>query len=389
MRGCAAGRTIPRMLRPALLLALAATAAVPAAARAVAPPHRVLFDVRTYGEGTMKVHYHREDPASFELQDETYNFDFAYESDYQDVAIVDGKLVDTGVRPIQDGMVNLHDATIVERHVGGQGDTYTCDGAEMSFSGDGQIANDDFGSDVSTPLVWRPGEHVGVGMACHSPGGVWHQGWDLTQGGEQQQWPLGQGPIDLRWDIPYEVLWMDHFEQIVAQEPFQKDVEMCPGFAYDKTVTCELEWSGKVVMDRVRDGDVPIDEHDGSDDDVVIDVPPPGPQTPATPAPPVVVDPAPPASGPRAGTPSPRATGARLARDRRHVRFTVTCPGAAPCSGTASAKGAKAKRFTVKAGGRRTITLTLGKAVRRGAKATVTVALTPKGGKTARTRLKA
>jgi hypothetical protein len=388
------------MLRPALLLALAATAALPTAAQAIAPPHRVLFDVRTYGEGTMKVHYHREDPGSFELVDETYNFDFAYESDYQDVQIVDGKLVDTGVRPIQDGMVNLHDATIIERHVGGQGDTYTCDGAEMDFRGDGQIDNDDFGSDVSTPLVWRPGEHVNVGMACHSPNGFWHQGWDLTLPGRETYKPLGQGPIDLRWDIPYEVLWMDHFEQLVEQEPFQKDLEMCPAWYEDKTVTCSLEWSGKVVMDRVRDDDVPVEEDDGSDSDVVIDVPPPGSPTPGAPSGPTApAAPAPPAGAPPVATPTPaptpkakpkaKASGARLARDRRHVRFTATCPGAAPCAGTASAKGAKAKRFTVKAGGRRTITLTLGKAVRRGKRAAVTVALTPKGGTTTRTTLKA
>jgi hypothetical protein len=179
---------------------------------------------------------------------------------------------------------------------------------------------------------------------------------------------------------------MDHFEQNVGQEPFQKDVEMCPGFAYDKTVTCTLEWSGKVVMDRVRDGDVPVEEDDGSDADVVIDVPAP-PAGPPTPAPPVVAD-AGPTPAPPVTTPSPRATGARLARDRRHVTFTVACPGTAPCSGQASAKSAKAKRFTVKAGARKKVTLTLGKAVRRGAKATITVALTPKGGKTTRTLLK-
>jgi hypothetical protein len=379
------------MLRPALLLALAASAAaLPAAAQAVAPPHRVLFDVQTYAEGTMKVHYHREDPSSLEMQDETYKFDFAYESDYQDVRIVDGKFVDTGVRPIQDGMVNLHDAHIIERHVGGEGDDYTCGDAELRFRGDGLIVNDDFGSDVSTPLVWRPADTMSVLMACDRGDIVWHQGWDLTQAGEQQQKPIGQGPIDLRWDIPYEVLWMDHFEQNVAQEPFQKDIEMCPGFAYDKTVDCTFEWSGKVMMDRVRDGDVPVEEDDGSDADVVIDVPAPpaGPQTPATPAPPVVADAAP-APAPLVTTPTPKATGARLARDRRHVTFTVSCPGAAPCAGRASAKGAKAKRFAVKAGARKTITLTLGKAVRRGAKATITVALTPKGGKTTRTLLKA
>lgn len=385
-------RRPPLLLTVALATAAAATA-LPAAAQAVAPPHSVLFDVKTYAEGTMKVHYHREDPDAFEMQDETYNFDFAYESDYQDVRIVDGKLADTGVRPIQDGMVNLHDATIVEKHVGGLSDLYNCDNPEIRFRGDGQIADDDFGSDVSTPLVWRPADTVGVLMDCHAPYGLWHQGWDLTQPGGEAQKPIGQGPIDLRWDIPYEVLWMDHFEQLVAQEPFQKDVEMCPGFAYDKTVTCTLEWSGHVVMDRVRDGDVPVEEDDGSDSDVVIDVPrtPAGPQPPAgPPAPPVVADAGHPATSTPKPTHGPQATGARLARDRRHVTFTVVCPGRASCSGTASVKGAaKAQRFTVKAGTRKTITLTLRKAVKRGAKASVTVALTPKGGTTTRTLLKA
>lgn len=375
------------MLRPALLAALAVTAATPAAAQAVAPPHRVLFDVKTYAEGSMKVHYHREDPASPQMTDETYNFDFAYESDYQDVQIVDGKFVDTGVRPIQTGMVNLHDASIIERQVTGDSDTYACDDAEISFRGDGQIDNDDFGSDVSTPMVWRPGEHMNVGMACHAPGGVWHQGWDLTLPGRDTFKPLGQGPIDLRWDVPHEVLWMDHFEQLVQQEPFQKDFEMCPGWYEDKTITCTLQWSGKVVMDRVRDADVPVDVDDGSDSDVVINVPPPGGQTPG-PVPPVtgpgpIANPTPPIS-----TPTPKATGARLARDRKHVRFTVSCPGKVACAGTASVKGAKAKRFTVKAGARKTITLTLRRAVKRGAKTAVSVALTPKGGKTTKTTLK-
>jgi hypothetical protein len=194
MRGPVRRHTIGPMLRPALLLALAASAAAaPAAAQAIAPPHRVLFDVKTYAEGSMKVHYHREDPNAFEMQDETYNFDFAYESDYQDVRIVDGKLVDTGVRPIQDGMVNVHDATIVEKHVGGLSDLYACDNAEIGFRGDGQIANDDFGSDVSTPLMWRPADGVGIQMDCHHPNGIWHKGWDLTQPGGESQKPVGQG----------------------------------------------------------------------------------------------------------------------------------------------------------------------------------------------------
>jgi hypothetical protein len=378
------------MLRPALLLALAATAAAPAAAQAIAPPHRVLFDVKTYAEGSMKVHYHREDPEGIEMQDETYNFDFAYEANYQDVQIVDGKFVDTGVRPIQDAMVNLHDATVIEKHVGGLSDVYGCDNAEISFYGDAQIVNDDFSSDVSTPLVWRPGNSMGVLMDCHHPNLVWHQGWDLTKPGGEGPKPIGQGPIDLRWDIPHEVLWMDHFEQLVAQEPFQKDVEMCPGFADDKTVTCALVWTGHVVMDRVRDGDVPVEEDEDGGSDVVIEVPPPGSQTPTPTTPSGPAAPAPPAPAPPVTTPTPKATasGARLARDRRHVRFTVTCPGKAPCAGTASAKGAKAKRFTVAAGARKTITLTLAKAARRGARTTVTVAVTPKGGATTRTLLK-
>lgn len=241
---------------------------------------------------------------------------------------------------------------------------------------------------MSTPLVWRPAEHLNVRLACHHPDLIWHTGWELTQPGGEEQKPIGQGPIDLRWDIPYEVLWMDHFEQLVAQEPFQKDVTMCPGFLYDKTVDCTLEWSGKVVMDRVRDGDVPVQEDDGSDADVVIDVPPPAPPAP-TPAPPVAAPgpvAAPPASTP---APAPRAGGLRLARDRRHVTFTATCPGPAACAGTATAKGAKAKRFTIRAGARRTITVTLPKAVRRGGpKTTVTVTLAPKGGAAVRTLLK-
>ncbi|HET6505506.1 MAG TPA: hypothetical protein VFG42_01840 [Baekduia sp.] len=379
------------MLRPALLLALAAWAAAPAAAQAVAPPHRVLFDVKTYGEGSMKVHYHREDPASPQMTDETYNFDFAYESDYQDVRIVDGKLVDTGVRPIQTGVVTLHDASVIERQVTGDADTYACDDAEIIFRGDAEIDNDDFGSDVSTPLMWRPAEHLNIGLTCPGPSGVWHTGWELTQPGGEAQKPLGQGPLDLRWDLPYEVLWMDHFEQHVTQEPFQKGLEMCPGFADDKTIDCTLRWSGKVVMDRVRDDDVPVDAGGDGGSDVVVDLPPPsGPGTPPAPAgPSAPAAPAPPASGPRAATPVPKATGARLARDRKHITFTVSCPGAAPCSGRATAKGAKARRFTVKAGARRTITLTLAKTARRGTKTTVSVALTPKGGATTRTVLKA
>lgn len=381
-----AARTIRRMLRPALL-ALLATATVPAAAQALPAPHRVAFDVQTSATGSMKVHYHRQDPSSLEMVDETYKIDFSYESDYQDVTIVDGRLADTGVRPIQNGVVHVLDATVVERYANGDGATYDCDDPEIVFRGEGQIANDDFSSDVSTRLMWRPAEQMNIGMACHSPNLLWHTGWDLTQPGGEEQKPIGQGPVDLHWDIPYEVLWMDHYEQLVEQEPFQKDMTMCPGFAYDKTVDCVLEWSGKVTMDRVRDGDVPVGEDDGSDADVVIDVPAPVPPAPGSPP---VSNPAPPAPAPPASTPrpAPKATGGRLARDRRHVTFTVACPTGAPCSGTARAEGAKAKRFVVAAGARKTITLTLAKAARRGTRVTVSVALTPKGGRTTKAMFK-
>jgi hypothetical protein len=372
------------MLRRPALLALAsaasaatATAAVglPAAAHAATPPHNAVFDVRTSATGTMKVHYHREDNSG-EMQDETYNFDFSYESDYQDVRFVDGKFVDTGVRPIQDAEITLHDAFVVERWSSGLGDSYSCVDPDITMFGDGEIANDDFGSDVSVPMVWRPAERVGVLLHCHqgSPA-AWHQGWDLTQPGEQVQKPIGQGPIDLRWDIPYEVLRMDHFEQLVEQEPFQKDLEMCPGFHEDKTVTCELTWSGKVIMDRVHEGGGgggPIPVEDGNGDDVIVVAPPappaPAPAPPQPPAPPVV------ASGP-GSTPTPTVGGARISRDRKRIAFTVACPaGGKPCSGTAAATGGRrTERFTIKPGARKTVTVALRKAARRGAKTTVRV----------------
>jgi hypothetical protein len=378
------------MLRRAALLPLvAATAALPAAAQAAAapPPHRAVFDVQTFAQGSMKVHYHQED-GSGELRDETYNFDFSYESDYQDVAIVDGRFAETGVRPIQTGALQLHDATVHEKWANGQSRTYACDDPDLTFYDDGQIANDDFSSDVSTPLVWRPASRMVVMLACDSGQSSWHRQFDLVLPGGEGQKPIGQGPVDLRWDIPYEVLRMDHFEQLVAQEPFQKDLEMCPGYLDDVTVECALEWSGKVIMDRVHGGGggggVPVE--DGNGDDVVVVPPPPGP-APAPPAPPVV-------TGPRTTPPvtsslTPAIGPARLSRDRRRIAFTVSCPTA--CSGTATAKAAKRpQRFALTAGARRTITLTLKKPARRGTRTTISVAVTPKaGGAATRKTLKA
>lgn len=384
-----ASASSPALGLSALVAAATATAgaALPAApahaAATTPPPHHAVFDIKTSATGTLKVHYHREDPNSPEMEDETYNLDFSYEADYQDVRFVDGRFVDTGVRPIQDGTVTLHDATVVERWASGLGDSYSCVDPEIALDGQGQIVNDDFGSDVSTPMVWRPAERVGVGVHCHkgSPF-AWHQGWDLTQPGGEGRKDVGQGPIDLRWDVPYEVLRMDHFEQLVQQEPFQKDVEMCPGYLLDKTITCELTWSGKVVMDRVHEGGggAPIPVEDGNGDDV-IDVPPPTPTPPvatSTPPAPPTPTPAPPvAAGPRS-TPTPTLGTARLSRDRKHVAFTVACPkaSATPCSGTASAPGARrAVRFAVRPGARQTVTLTLRRAARRGARTTVRVTL--------------
>jgi hypothetical protein len=380
-------RTILAMLRRAALLPLlACAAALPAAAQA-APPHRAVFDVQTFAQGSLKAHYHQEDPSG-EMRDETYKFDFSYEADYQDVAIVDGRFTETGVRPIQTGAVQLHDATVIEKFSSGVSHTYVCTDPDLTFYDDGQIANDDFSSDVSTPLVWRPASRMVVMVACGSGQAAWHREFDLVLPGGEGQKPIGQGPVDLRWDIPYEVLRMDHFEQLVAQEPFQKDIEMCPGYVEDETVECALEWSGKVIMDRVHGGGgggVPVE--DGNGDDVTEVPPPPAPApAPSPPAPPVATGPVTP---PATSTPTPAIGPARLSRDRRRITFTVRCPTA--CSGTATAKAAsKPQRFALTAGARKTITLTLKKPARRGVKTTVSVAVTPKaGGATTKTTLKA
>jgi hypothetical protein len=392
-----AARIIRPMLpaRHVLLAALACvtTASLPATTAAKVP-HHVVYDVDTAALGTLKVHQHEDDGTN--TYDEVFNLDFSYDASYQDVVFIDGDYAYIGDTPIQDAGLQLHEGEIRQTWPGG-GSAWTCPpgAAQLIIGGQGIIHNDDSHTTANaTGVVWRPAESLFAELWCGPAGHEAQEGttFDLIKAGGTGTAPIGQGPIDMFWQIPHEALGADHLEHNVEQEPWQTAITACPAFSNEqRTAQCELRWSGKVVMDRVREGGGTPDPGDDGDDagDVVIDVPPPPAPVPAPPAPPGPASPPAPIPAPPSSTPTPPKVGpARLSRDRRRVTFTVTCPAAAPCSGKATAKGAKPLRFTIRAGARRTVALSLAKAAKRGAKVSLSVAVTTPGA-TTRATLKA
>jgi hypothetical protein len=384
------------MLAPRLIagaaLALTAIAAAPAAASAAIPdpPKQVAYDVETSALGSYKLH-DRLDDGFGNVTDETYNLDFSYTAGYQDVVFKEGRMQSVGVKPIQDVGLNVYDATIHEAWAGGGSRTLNCKpDAQISTYGEGLIGPHPIVGIGTENLAWRPAEHLTVLLQCDddTTGDPTRRSIDLASPGNQAQADLGLGPLDLNWDVPYEALGKDYIEHLVAPYDGQTTGKNCPGLTDDRTVTCELQWSGKVVMRKVQpEGGGATGAGGGTG--TVITPPATGQGTPQPPATPPVVPPAKPGTTVPSSTPAPGVSRARVARDRRHVTFTVTCPKGAACRGTATPKGGKAVRFSLPAGRSKAITVTLPRALRRGATATVSVAVTPKGGKPLRRTLRA
>jgi hypothetical protein len=388
-----------RSLLAATAALVAAGAILPAAGSAgvPAPPKRVAYDIEIAALGSYKSHDRfgtLDDPAA---TTNTLNFDFSYTSTYQDVVFADGRLESVRIAPEQDAAIAVHDATIEHRNAQGAiTDTVTCKtDPRIDIRGTGSLEKDLIAGIGSELLLFRPADAMAASLDCDDADPASdhegsHLGVDLAQWGWSATGPaeLGEGPLDMNFDLPFEALGKDYIEHPVDPAPEQLAGSHCPGWSIGVTQSCTLEWTGTVRMTKA---DLPAAGDQGAKGDPVPvltedDLPPlPGtsvPAPPSRPGPAPTPSPAGGRGGPSVGTP-------RVGRDRRHVTVTVSCPGVAPCTGTARPQGSKAQRFAVAAGRSKAITVTLPRRLRRGATATISVAVTPKGGQAVRRTLRA
>jgi hypothetical protein len=360
-----------------LLAALAVCAAAPSAAAAA----DATYHVKIAASGVWEEH-ERHDHGSGDVLTEDYRLGWAYVTEYDDVVFRDGRLASVGDVAIQKGSVAVETATQTDTGGGSGTRTTTCvadDEGHPTFWGAPRLEQDPLAGLSTETLVFRPAEHLLLQLACDDDT---HVGIDLTRppllGNEPE---MGTGPVDVNLAIPREAIGRAHYEELVTPADAQVTPERCPGNDGLGVLSCKLTWDAHVTMDRTDGGGHGTTTTGGGPVDVPVPPAPAPATTTRTPTTPTT-----PSTPPKAS--APKVTGGRLAADRRHVKLTVACPAGAPCTGTAKVKGMdKPLAFSVAAGRRKTVTLKLRKAARRGTKVAVSVAVTPKGGVTARRTL--
>lgn len=178
--------------------------------------------------------------------------------------------------------------------------------------------------------MWvRPFERFDVTFDC----GGSHPSIDLAEFGdldENGEVIAGKHTFDTPFSLPPEVFGMGYIEQIIDTRVVTE--ERCPSRTYD-TVTCRLEWSGKVKFRKLWEKEVKSENGEV--------VPPstgPGeaPKAPApTPPPPPKPAPKPPvAEDDLELAPLVEQGSAKLDASGKNATVTVTCGGG--CAGTAS-----------------------------------------------------
>src|SRR3954452_5936438 len=217
----------------AAALALGAAASLPATGTADPipdPPKRVAYDIEIAGLGSYE-RYDRfgaeNDPSS---TTEALRFDFSYTSTYQDVVFVDGRLPSVRIAPEQDGAIAVHEGKIEHRDSQGRiTDTITCKAdPRLDTAGDGSLEPDLVAGIGSERLLFRPADVVAATLDCDDADPARdhegsHLGADLAQWGWSATGPaeVGEGPLDMNFDLPFEALGMGFIEHPVDPAPEQ------------------------------------------------------------------------------------------------------------------------------------------------------------------------
>jgi hypothetical protein len=248
--------------------------------------------------------------------------------------------------------------------------------------------------DGSERLVMRVTDSLSVDWDCSESGSF----ASYPQGGFSIDAPMGEGGMDVTFDLPQEAIGKGQIIQLIDGPPAAAG-DFCPDLDESST-HCSFSWTGQLELRKIETRTVPdwTAPTDDGDDLIAPLVPQPAPPKP-TPA-------------PRPHTPptddgddliAPLVPASKASVKGAKVSFRAGCTSG--CAGTAvltagGGAGARAAakrrplatlRFRVPAGAPRTVTLKLPakarKALRRAKRGTLAVTLRPKAGAAVRTTL--
>jgi hypothetical protein len=320
-------------------------------------------------EGTGKYHKldHFEYGAGYVSEDE-YDVQFSFSGDINEgVVFRDGHPFDTSGKDLPTATVT---GNLVTRGMGG-GSTCPVDEPQPS-RGWMRITEPELTPlDGETHIYLRPFEQFEASFDClDSFPDV--SLYDFSELDEEGIVPVGKHTFDTEFTLPQEVFGMGYIEQLLPVKVVEG--ERCPGRQYE-TTECRIEWSGKVTLrklweNRFTSDGAPAPPSTAPGDDPTDRLVPlvPAPQPPSSSDDDVEL------------APLVEQNSAKLSPGARSASVTVTC--ASGCSGTlavlpavgrARAAGAKTpqvlarKRFTVRAGRPKTISVKLGSKARRAA----------------------
>ena len=338
--------TSHRRLAAALGLApvlVAAAVATPADA-AKQKPREVRYKVEYSAWGAYAFHEHRD--LGGDTADERYDFEITAAGDFDVVTFRNGAPLDVAEADRTEGLVGGEFLGWYQ-FADGSSLHAECTASPGLDAAAGMTRLEEAGElarlDKEVEIGLRPFDRLDVSLTCGDRGTA---ATTLLNDGK-----VGQGPFDLRFTLPRDVIGKGYIEQLVPERTITGAA--CPGVRQGGEVTCTLTWQGRVKLRRIRGRTSGGSGTSG--------------RTPTTPAP----------SGTGGGVlTGVSAKSVTVAPSARTVSVRVGCRAA--CTGAVVVEPGAQQPFTLtRAGSRRVVVrldATTRAAIRRAGRATVHVA---------------
>lgn len=231
-------------LAPALLAG--ALAAAPADAAKQQRPREVRYQLEYSAWGSYAFHEHR--AFGGDTADERYDFEITAAGDVDVVTFRNGAPLDVALADRTEGLVGgeflgwyqFEDGSSLQAACAVSPGLDAAAG--MTRLGEvGELAR----LDGEVELALRPFDRLDVSMTCGDRGTA---ATTLLNDAE----PLGEGPFDLRFTLPRDIVGMGTIEQLVGERTISGAA--CPGVRQGGEATCTLHWQGRVRLRRIKGG---------------------------------------------------------------------------------------------------------------------------------------
>ena len=235
---------LTRRVAAALAPALVAGAFVAGPADAASKkPREVRYKLEYSAWGAYAFHEHRN--LGGDTADERYDFEITAAGEFDVVTFRNGAPLDVAEADRTEGLVGGEFLGWYQ-FTDGSSLQATCTASPGLDSAAGLTRLEEIGElarlDGDVEIGLRPFDRLDVSLTCGDRGTA---ATTLIDDGK-----VGEGPFDLRFTLPRDVIGKGHIEQLVPERTITGAA--CPGVRQGGEATCTLTWQGRVKLRRIR-----------------------------------------------------------------------------------------------------------------------------------------